>query len=108
MRFLGALDGSAWQEAWKRPRDEGALVVIELASGETVYGQAADGTEIDFPPRPPAVFLPYAYRLEEEGAPIRMEMGIYIPGEQIAAAYFAANDGSAVPTPARRLVPTEG
>lgn len=37
-----------------------------------------------------------------------MEMGIYIPGEQIAAAYFAANDGSAVPTSARRLVPTEG
>jgi hypothetical protein len=88
LRFFGVLQGNAWQNAWKGPLDEGALVVVELNSGETVYGQAVKGLKIDFPPLAPAVYLPHAYRMVGTQT-VKMEKGIYISGDQISAAYFA-------------------
>jgi hypothetical protein len=83
-------EGNAWQKAWAATRN-GALVVIDLKDGGTLYGQVADGVRIDLPPGAPALYLPIAYRPlgAGDGAElVRMTHGVYVHGEQIAALYL--------------------
>lgn len=89
LHAFGLARSDAWQATWATPLEQGALVVLKLQNGETLYGQVSEGAVVDFAPLPPAVYLDVAYR-EEGGAFIDMDGGAYVPGDQISAVYLAS------------------
>ena len=90
LRALGALQETAWQEAWKAPLDSGSVVRIELRSGATVEGVLEPPAgSVDFPPLAPAVYLPTAFVEGPDGGWVTMDQGAFIPGEEIETLYLA-------------------
>ena len=82
-------EGNAWQTAWARAREHGTLVVIDLKDGGgTIYGQMTHEGSVDLPPNEPALYLPVAYRSDDEGKIVRMSHGAYVHGATIAALYL--------------------
>jgi hypothetical protein len=90
LRTLGVFEPpTLWDWIWSRARDRGSVIlVIRLKDGETLEGQFAANSKVDFSPRQPRIFLEKAYARDQEGRRIFYPQGAYVEGDEIVGVQF--------------------
>jgi hypothetical protein len=80
---------SLWDSTWEQVRRRGSVVlVIQLKDGNSIEGQFANRSKVDFSPRPPRVYLEKAYGYDMAGQRIAFPQGAYVEGDQIVSVQF--------------------